>query len=484
MVSAKFKACGRADGGRLRFWARLAVLTPLLAACSATSDWPDPSEWFEKDPAPTRVGQNEAKAARAVSKDYPNLSSVPDAAPKRTSTEERAQIEENLVADRANAQYSGERLVAGAAAAVPRQQVPQASAPRITTTKAVGESTSAMRLTAPIPARAPEPPAVAAKVPDQPPPPKPPAAKPARDIAEPAAQPAPPPQSRAEPDPPQQSAEAPARAALPEPTGQVAEPEPEQPAMSQALTELQATSAEPLETAAGPAPEAQGADIPSTAPVPEPATEMAETAATEPEPEQPVPSQALVELQATSAEPLETAAGPAPETQSAETLAEIPKTLIEPELPPPAPGLLKDAEGQPVPAPEPAATAPSTRAEPSATQTAAVPPPSPAGAEKTQILFATGETELTEDAKTQLLGVAGSLLEDESARIQLTAFAKAVDSGSRSARRLSLSRAIAIRAFLVEQGIESTRMYVRALGDKISDGPADRVDILRLASGQ
>jgi len=47
-----------------------------------------------------------------------------------------------------------------------------------------------------------------------------------------------------------------------------------------------------------------------------------------------------------------------------------------------------------------------------------------------------------------------------------------------SPRRLSLSRALAVRAFLIDQGVRSTRLDVRALGDKTGDGPADRVDIV------
>jgi outer membrane protein OmpA-like peptidoglycan-associated protein len=49
---------------------------------------------------------------------------------------------------------------------------------------------------------------------------------------------------------------------------------------------------------------------------------------------------------------------------------------------------------------------------------------------------------------------------------------------------LSLSRALAVRAFLIEQGVRSTRMDVRALGDKVPDGPVDRVDVLPQAANQ
>ena len=46
------------------------------------------------------------------------------------------------------------------------------------------------------------------------------------------------------------------------------------------------------------------------------------------------------------------------------------------------------------------------------------------------------------------------------------------------ARRLSLSRALTVRSYLISQGVRSTRIDVRALGARASDGPADRVDLL------
>jgi outer membrane protein OmpA-like peptidoglycan-associated protein len=41
-----------------------------------------------------------------------------------------------------------------------------------------------------------------------------------------------------------------------------------------------------------------------------------------------------------------------------------------------------------------------------------------------------------------------------------------------------LSRALAVRAFLVEKGIATGRIDVRALGDTFEEGPADRVDVV------
>ena len=46
-----------------------------------------------------------------------------------------------------------------------------------------------------------------------------------------------------------------------------------------------------------------------------------------------------------------------------------------------------------------------------------------------------------------------------------------------TARRISLSRAMAVRSALVADGVPSARIFVRALGEQYGDGPPDRVDI-------
>ena len=53
--------------------------------------------------------------------------------------------------------------------------------------------------------------------------------------------------------------------------------------------------------------------------------------------------------------------------------------------------------------------------------------------------------------------------------------------GPVSAVRLALSRALNARAYLIEQGVRSTRIDARAIGLPEDTGPADRIDILLLA---
>jgi outer membrane protein OmpA-like peptidoglycan-associated protein len=61
------------------------------------------------------------------------------------------------------------------------------------------------------------------------------------------------------------------------------------------------------------------------------------------------------------------------------------------------------------------------------------------------------------------------------------AYASGDDDEARRARRISLSRALAVRAYLINKGVRSTRMDVRALGNKVEGDPADRVDIVTMA---
>ncbi|HEY5598979.1 MAG TPA: OmpA family protein [Kiloniellales bacterium] len=73
-------------------------------------DWADPSDWFAADEAPKVVAQDQAPSAG--SDKFPNLAGVPDAAPKATQPAARDAMRATLAADRANAEYSGQRLVA------------------------------------------------------------------------------------------------------------------------------------------------------------------------------------------------------------------------------------------------------------------------------------------------------------------------------------------------------------------------------------
>ena len=104
--------------------------------------------------------------------------------------------------------------------------------------------------------------------------------------------------------------------------------------------------------------------------------------------------------------------------------------------------------------------------------------------QQVRVLFGPGEASLDAEAESALTALAETLTANTSQRVVLQAHAAASDHGHSHARRLSLSRALAIRAFLAERGVATERVHPRPLGStggNDEDGaPADRVDILPL----
>lgn len=90
--------------------------------------------------------------------------------------------------------------------------------------------------------------------------------------------------------------------------------------------------------------------------------------------------------------------------------------------------------------------------------------------------FGPGRSELNADTEKAIRSFARPL-RDTAQPVQVTAFAAGSPEDPSTPRRLSLTRALAARAVLINEGIASTRIYVRALGAAAGDGPADRVDL-------
>lgn len=238
---------------------------------------------------------------------------------------------------------------------------------------------------------------------------------------------------------------------------------------------------------------------PAPAPTPpEPSTRLAERSPDPPAPPAPEPESEAPAIPAIPPPDIasESETAPTPPPPPAPQLAEAPPAP-EP-APPPAPEPEQAAEAAPLPPappppsaesetlsppPPPAAaesvtTATSEPAPADPPQTAALPPAGLDDEEGLRLMFGEGSAELAEEAKSNLQGLAATLMKDGNARVQLLAYASSPDDNASRARRLSLSRALAVRAYLIDQGVRSTRMDVRALGNKIEDGPPDRVDIL------
>ncbi|ROP91282.1 OmpA family protein [Stella humosa] len=124
----------------------------------------------------------------------------------------------------------------------------------------------------------------------------------------------------------------------------------------------------------------------------------------------------------------------------------------------------------PVVAPPPAVTPPQTAA--------LAPPPVAQRRGEVRVAFPAGGSELPNAARGELDQMARRLAGDEALRLQLNAYASETGDQSSQARRLSLSRALAVRAYLIDKGVRSTRLDVRAIGKTQDDGPADRVDLV------
>lgn len=160
---------------------------------------------------------------------------------------------------------------------------------------------------------------------------------------------------------------------------------------------------------------------------------------------------------------------PAPETQTAET--------------PPASSAATSTETQPeakpegeqqaaVAAPTPAPAAPAEGTTPPATGGAALP------ANATRLLYTGESDDVPADATAKLDTIAQDLLANQDKRIQVMSYAAGTEDTESKARRKSLARGLAIRSYLMKAGVPSTRIDVRALGNKAEGGPADRVDII------
>ncbi len=110
-----------------------------------------------------------------------------------------------------------------------------------------------------------------------------------------------------------------------------------------------------------------------------------------------------------------------------------------------------------------------------AEQVAALPKPD-SDAGTVSVAFGVEETDLPSSAAATLTPVAERMKSDTELRVQLLAYASSADGSPSSVRRKSLSRALSVREFLMDQGVQSTRIEVRALGDKVEDGAPDRFD--------
>lgn len=106
-------------------------------------------------------------------------------------------------------------------------------------------------------------------------------------------------------------------------------------------------------------------------------------------------------------------------------------------------------------------------------------PTGPEGHPSLSLSFAAGATDLADQDKPALDKIVDALKKNDDARVQLLAYATGGEDQTSQSRRISLIRGLSVRTYLIEQGISSARIDVRALGNKVEGGGAvDRVDLV------
>jgi outer membrane protein OmpA-like peptidoglycan-associated protein len=182
---------------------------------------------------------------------------------------------------------------------------------------------------------------------------------------------------------------------------------------------------------------------------------------------------------------------------------------------PPAPNQEKEAAapaavattqpGTPAVAAPPAATPPSPAPPPATLPTAAPPvvalapveppqatepepPPPPPISDKAataaattptglRVTFGKGEADLSPSSAAAIKSLVAGAPPGTNTSFNVAAYAAGTPEDPSTARRLSLSRALAVRSALIADGVSSSRIYVRALGAASGDEPPDRVDL-------
>ena len=197
---------------------------------------------------------------------------------------------------------------------------------------------------------------------------------------------------------------------------------------------------------------------------------------------------------------------PAPETTTAAT--PMPKEATSPPKAAPAPvaapkpapkpaGKPKETEvtkAPPVPAPAPAPTASAPKPTPITPQAKPVENEETAGEIETTALvepnkipsppdeftipYGVGDADIPERANDNLRLLAARMAKNKSLRVEFIAFASDAENSVSRSRRLSLERAVNVRKMLLDLGVDSSQVNLRALGEQSGGGDPDRIDVI------
>ncbi len=101
-----------------------------------------------------------------------------------------------------------------------------------------------------------------------------------------------------------------------------------------------------------------------------------------------------------------------------------------------------------------------------------------ASAPSMQVVFSKTETEVPLNSQKDLEDLARKLSAPGNTQgVSVVAYASGTEDQASIARRVSLSRALAIRAFLIDAGIDNLRINVQAMGNKAEGGNPERADV-------
>ena len=208
-----------------------------------------------------------------------------------------------------------------------------------------------------------------------------------------------------------------------------------------------ATSGGQAMAVAGPTPPTAPSPITPATPAP-----LAPVSPAVPAPTSPIPPAATASLAPSPNAPASPVPPPATLPSAAPPLA-----VLAPIAPPAVPPAAKPPEPPPV-----SATA-ATKATPESSGL--------------RLIFQPTESDLSPAANGAIGDLVKATLTGATVTYNVVAYAAGVSDDPSVARRMSLSRGLAVRAALIADGVGSTRIYVRALGAGDGDAPADRVDL-------
>jgi outer membrane protein OmpA-like peptidoglycan-associated protein len=94
-----------------------------------------------------------------------------------------------------------------------------------------------------------------------------------------------------------------------------------------------------------------------------------------------------------------------------------------------------------------------------------------------RLVFDGGQTDLTPADEAAIRDLARAIPAPAADSVNVVAYAAGKPDDPSTARRVSLSRGMAVRSVLMDSGVPSAQIYVRAMGSTGSGGPADRVEL-------